>query len=101
MPSVTLKNPIVMPDGRQYAVVTLDEPTLGGIAAHEMALADTGSESFALIASLAQETGWPREVVSKIRQSDLEAVSELFRPFAPGEQSGESGASSPQTSPTS
>ena len=92
MPSVTLKNPIVMPGGRQYAVITLDEPTLGGIAAHEMAMAETSSENMALIAALAQETGWPREVVVKIRQSDLEAVSELFRPFSSGETSGETGA---------
>ncbi len=91
MPSVTLKKPIVMPDGRQYAVINLDEPTIGGMAAHEIGLAETGSEIFALIQMLIAETGWPSEVVRKIRASDLEAVSELVRPFVSDEESGATG----------
>lgn len=101
MPTYTLKKPIVMPDGKQFAVLDVDEMTLGAIAAHEIALAETGSENMALIAAVVQQTGWPREAVMKIRQSDLEGVAALFRPLETGESSGETGAPSPPTSPTS
>lgn len=101
MPRVYLKTPIVGADGRQYAVIDIDEPTIGGIAAHEIGMIETGSDTFALIQLLIAETGWPSEVVRKIRVSDLEAVSELVRPFVSGAESGATGEKSSPTSPTS
>lgn len=99
MPTYTLKKPIVMPDGKQFAVLDVDEMHLGAIAAHEMALAETGSDNMALIAAVVQQTGWPREAVVKIRQSDLEGVAALFRPLESAEGSGGIGDPSPPTSP--
>jgi hypothetical protein len=100
MPTVTLKKPIILGE-RQFAVIDIDEPTLGGIAAHEMSLASTGSETAALMAMLVAETGWPMEAVRKIKASEMEALAEILLPFAKGEPSGESGEASPPMSLTS
>lgn len=101
MPKHTLSTPVILPNGQQYAVIEFPEPTLGGLAAHEIALGETGSSLAALIALLMTETGWPHEAVRRIRASDLEAVSGLVTPFLPRATSGESGEPSPPTSPTS
>lgn len=101
MPTVTLKKPIVLADGRQFAVIDVPEPTLGGIAAHEIALHDTQSNTAALMAMLAAETGWPMEAVKKIAASEMEALSAIMLPFDSSETSSEGGEPSLPTSPIS
>lgn len=101
MPSITLKKPVVLKSGSQYAVIDIPEPTLGGIAAHEMAIANTGSETAALIAMLVAETGWPLEAVQKIAASEMEALSTILLPFELRELPSETGEPSSPTSPTS
>ncbi|MEE7478408.1 hypothetical protein [Methylobacterium hispanicum] len=101
MPSHVLKQPIIGPDNRQYVKLDVPEPTLAGLASYEMVMAETGSPTAALIAMIAAEVGWPREIVSKIPQSEMEAVSALVRPFSKIEAPGPTGEPSPPTSPTS
>lgn len=84
MPTITLKKPVILDDKRQFAVIDVPEPTLGGIAAHEIALFNTQSSTAALMAMVAAETGWPMEAVQKIAASELEALSAIMLPFDSG-----------------
>lgn len=101
MPTITLKKPVILKDERQFAVIDVPEPTLGGIAAHEIALFNTQSSTAALMAMLVAETGWPMEAVQKIAASELEALSAIMLPFEGKALSSETGEESPPTSPTS
>ena len=101
MPSHVLKQPLIAPDGRQYAKLDVPEPTLAGLASYEMVLAETASATAAMIAMIAAEVSWPREIVAKIPQSEMEAVYALVRPFSKTEAPGPTGEPSPQTSPAS
>lgn len=101
MPTITLRKPVILDDKRQFAVIDIPEPTLGGIAAHEIALAETQSSTAALMAMLAAETGWPMEAVRKIAASELEALSAIMLPFEGEAPPSGTGAASPPTSPTS
>lgn len=101
MPSHTLTKPVVLKDGRQFVVLTMEGATLAGVAMHETVLATTGSSTAALVAMLAVECGWPQEAVGRIAAEEMEAVIETLDPFAFARQPGGDGEPSPQTAPTS
>ena len=101
MPSYTLKSPVVLKDGRQFAVLRMDGAPLAGVAMHETVLASTGSSTAALVAMLAVECGWPQEAVGRINAAEMEAIVEALDPFAFARQPGEDGEPSPQTARTS
>lgn len=80
MTTVTLTRPVVF-ESQTYASVEVDEPTVGGIEAYEKAHATGATETGAMIALLAAETGWPEGAVRKIRAGDLRRISEAMAPF--------------------
>lgn len=88
---VTLKRPVEH-EGRTYATIVIDEPTVGAVEAMERAQSAGASSTGATIALLAVDTGWPVEALRKIRTSDLAAITEAIAPFGPAPANGEAGA---------
>lgn len=88
---VTLKRPVEH-EGRTYATIVIDEPTVGAIEAMERAQSAGASSTGATIALLAVDTGWPVEALRKIRTGDLAAITEAIAPFGPAPANGEAGA---------
>lgn len=88
---VTLKRPVEH-EGRTYATIVIDEPTVGAIEAMERAQSAGASSTGATIALLAVDTGWPVEALRKIRTSDLAAITEAMAPFSTDAVSGDTGA---------
>lgn len=87
---VTLKRPVEH-EGRTYATIVIDEPTVGAIEAMERAHSTGASTASTTIALLAVDTGWPVEALRKIRFSDFEAITGALAPFAPVPASGQAG----------
>ena len=98
MQNLPLKRPVEF-DGKTYASIIIDEPTLGAIEAYQEAEAAGKSDVAAMIEMLAVDSGWPIGAVRRIRVSDLEAITDAFSPFLG--KDGENGAPSPPTSPPS
>jgi hypothetical protein len=98
--TITLARPVDH-DGKTFATINIDEPTVAGIEAYEDAKAAGKSEVGSLVAMLAVDTGWPPEALRKVRASDLQRISEAMAPFVSAPESGGSGAASAPTSPSS
>lgn len=100
--TIMFKSKIVH-DGKDYLAIEVDEPTVGAIEAFENAQLAKESDTTATIKMLAIDTGMPEDAIRKIKTSDFVKISEALAPFvsaaAPG--TGDTGGSSPQTSPTS
>ena len=91
MTTVALKRPFEH-EGRNYANIEIDEPTVGGIEAYERSKADGNTDTTATIAMLAVETGWPEPALRKLRAGDLVAISEALAPFVSAPGNGATGA---------
>ena len=90
MTMITLKRPVEH-EGKTYDTIEVDEPTVGAIEAMERAQVAGATNTGATIALLAVDTGWPEEVLRKLRTSDFEAIGAALAPFAPAPASGEAG----------
>lgn len=91
MTLITLKRPVEH-EGKTYATIEVDEPSLGAIEAMERAEAAGATKTGANIAMLAFDTGWPEDAIRKVRYSDLTAINEAAAPFTPAPASGDTGA---------
>ena len=80
MKSITLKRPIEH-EGKTYASLDLDEPTVGAIEAFEKARVSDGNEFSASLSLISYDTGIPLEALRKMRSSDYKEVSDALSPF--------------------
>ena len=80
MKNLTLKRPVEF-DGKTYAAIVIDEPTLGAVEVFQEAEAAGKSEVAAMIEMLAVDSGWPIGAIRRIRVSDLQAITDAFSPF--------------------
>ena len=80
MTTITLKKKIEF-EGKEYLALDVDEPTMGGVEAYEGAKAAGATETAAMIAMLAVETGWPIAVIRKIKYSDMDSIGAALVPF--------------------
>ncbi|MBS7545725.1 phage tail assembly protein [Ancylobacter oerskovii] len=90
MTTITLKRPVEH-EGKTYATIEVDEPTVGAIEAMERAQAAGATGTGATIAMLAADTGWPAEALRKLRTSDFEAIGAALAPFALEPENGSAG----------
>lgn len=83
MTTIALSRPILF-EGNTYTTLTMDEPTVGGVAAAEKVTKAGGAETDATIAMLAYELGWPEGAVRKMALTDFQKVVAALAPFVEG-----------------
>lgn len=93
MNEVTLSRPVIH-EGKTYDKITIDEPTVAAIEAYQTAIGEGKSEVSGTIAMIAVDTGWPQDVLRKIRSGDFRRIAEAMTPFTEGD--GETGDPLPQ-----
>lgn len=80
MAVVTFKKPVEW-DGKTYASIEVDEPSLGAIEASEKATKAGETETIAAMAMVAHDSGMPLDAMRKLKASDLIKITKALEPF--------------------